>query len=476
MELVRAEEGTTDHDKLTTSPSSSATNETKAHKSSLNLVIKLCAGFVVGVLGFGIIYYFGFRPEDTESSVVHLHVDESNTDLNGLNTYFTTLKADYAADPALHATYSNMAPEGSPMFSGLEPAEFLEKLKEKFPEIGKLKPDRYIVSADVLDEDVGAKWGLLRANIRGHANQTVLLSPDQLSRVQNALSNVDDDVSPGTDDNGSPISDDDTTIKLSSISAAGTFNWDEAMTALHHAQTTYCKEDTYLDRTYGGPLTGFVATYRISNPRFDTAGYIGYHSGEQNIYISFRGTATLNNWLTTNLDADYDPYHLCDECKAHSGFMEAAQAVFPEVLSEVQRLRALYPSYKVVVTGHSLGGALSHIMALELDAYMSNIELYTYGSPRVSNDELATYSTARFPTASRVTHDKDMVVHVPGSIFYTHMAGEWHQPDDDVEVIECFGYEDENCSYQYVFTSISDHMEYLGVEMGEGGCAAVTYD
>jgi hypothetical protein len=338
----------------------------------------------------------------------------------------------------------------------------MEKLLEKYPFLSDLKTDRYIVSGDILEQDDDAQWGVLRANVRGHANLTVLLSPDQLEKVQSAVASV---------------SQGDTTVaKSSSVKAASSFNWPEATSSLHHAETTYCEEDTYLSRTFGGPLTGFVATYHITNPRLDTAGYIGYHAGEQTIYVTFRGTKSLNNWLTTNLDVDSVPYSRCSGCRVHSGFLEAAEAVFPQVLGEVQRLRALYPSYQVVVTGHSLGGALSHTTALELEATMNNVELYTFGCPRVGNDEFATYSTSKFPTASRVTHDKDMVVHTPGSIFYTHMAGEWHQPDDDVEVVECFGYEDENCSYQYVFTSIDDHMEYLGLEMGEGGCPAVTYD
>lgn len=472
-----------------TPSSSDSSDESKSRpRSSLTTGLKIFGVFLLSVVGFLVVYFFVFHGDDGESNVVHL--DDSNTDLDGLNTYFTNLKANFAASPSQHATYSNMAPEGTPMMSGLEPADFAEKIKEKFPEIAKLEVDRYIVSANALNQDKDAKWGLLRANVRGYAGQSILLSPDQLKNVQHALTGVDDDdvtntddASPSTDDTSpntnddSPSADDDATSrKLKSVSAAGTFNWAEAMTALYHAETCYCEEDTYLYRTFAGPLSGFVATYHITNPRFDTAGYIGYHTGERNIYVSFRGSASLNNWITTNLDVDSDPYDRCEGCRAHSGFLEAALAVFPNVLAEVKRLRAIYPSYKVVVTGHSLGGALSHITALELEANINNVELYTFGCPRVTNTALAAYSTEKFPTASRVTHDKDLVVHTPGSIFYTHMAGEWHQPDDDVEVIECFGYEDDNCSYQYIFTSIDDHMEYLGVEMGEGGCAAVTYD
>ena len=428
----------------------------------------------MAVAGFLGVYYFALSSDNnSENNDVVVQLDDSNTNLDGLNAYFTQLKADFSDSPTTSAAYSDMGPESTPMFSGLEPEDVREASRRRYPDLGDwLRAagaggvDRYIISTDILEQDPDDKWGVLRANVRGHADQTVLLSPDQLRLMQSAVS----DAALAAESR-----------KLSSESAdittSATFNWNEAMSALYHAETCYCEEGTYMHRTFAGPLDGFVATYHISNPRFDTAGYIGHHSAEQVIYVSFRGSASLNNWLTTNIDVASSKYPHCDECRVHSGFYDAALAVFPDVLSEVQRLRALYPAYKVLVTGHSLGGALSHITALELQAAsIGNLELYTFGSPRVTNTELAEYSTAVLPTASRVTHDKDMVVHTPGSIFYTHMAGEWHQPGDEVEVVECVGFEDETCSYQYVFTSIDDHMEYLGVEMGEGGCAAVTYD
>jgi hypothetical protein len=402
---------------------------------------------------------------NSETNVVHL--DESNTNLDDLNAYFVQLQTDFAAAPSTHAAYSNMGPEGLPQLSGLEPAEVVAAVAARFPGLAEVQADadRYVVSADILEQDKDATWGMLHVNVRGHVDQGVLLSPDQLSRVQSTAA-------------ATAAADDARKLTASStVKAAGTFNWGEAMVALYHAETCYCEEDTYMGRTFAGPLAGFVITSHLSNPRFDTAGYIGYHSTEQVIHVAFRGSASLNNWITTNLDVASTAYPRCDGCRVHSGFYDAALAILPDVLSEVQRLRGLFPAYKVVVTGHSLGGALSHLTALELEAAnILNLELYTFGSPRVTNTEMAEYSSSKLPTASRVTHDKDLVVHTPGSVFYTHMAGEWHQPGDEVEVVECFGYEDESCSFQYIITSIDDHMEYLGVEMGEGGCAAVSYD
>lgn len=448
--------------------SSKGSSQKKNTSHSLVFSVKIALGFILSVVGF-VLYYFLFAAGENESAVVVL--DSSNTDVDGLNAYYNELLLNYASSPEEFSVYSNMGRDGAPTLSGLEPDDLKNAILEKFPDLVGLKADRYIISATVLNEDKDAKWGILYANVRGHVNQSVLLSPDQVRRVQ---------MTAGTDKHERFDDRIDVTIPykqhISRRRTSNGFNWDEATAALHHAQTCYCEEDTYMTRTYGGPLSGFVATYHISNPRYDTAGYIGYSATDETIHISFRGSVSLNNWLTTNIDVISTSYSLCSDCRVHAGFYDAAIAVFPDVLAEVQQLRRQFPNYKVVVSGHSLGGALSHLTALELDAAgISNVELYTFGSPRVTNTELAEYSTSRFPTASRVTHAKDLVVHTPGRIFYTHMAGEWHQPEGVVDVIECFGYEDENCAGQYVFTSIEDHMEYLGLEMGTDGCAGVTY-
>ena len=500
MELSKAEEGQGQRDvsdtaQLQLSAGELSSSGSKQPRTPANMALKIASGFVLAVVGFLVVYYV-WLPKENDSNVIIL--DDSNTDVTALNTYYNDLQARFASSPTTYSTYSNMGPEGTPTLSGVEPEEFKSAVLEKFPDLAGIKIDRYIVSANVLEQDKDAKWGILRANVRGHFNQSILLSPDQVSLVQAiaGVSNDDDDSSgeddtlatddKGGDDNDNANADDDVstvgvqkvTRKLNDIESANTFNWNEATPALHHAQTCYCDEDTYLTRTYGGPLTGFVPTYHISNPRYDTAGYIGYNTVDQTIHVAFRGSVSLNNWLSTNIDVVTTSYPYCSDCSVHSGFYDATVAVFPDILDEVQRLRGIYPNYKLIVSGHSLGGALSHLTALEFDAAgIGNMELYTFGSPRLANDdELAIYSTERLPTSSRVTHAKDLVVHTPGPVFYLHMAGEWHQLKDTVDVIPCSGFEDENCAMQYTFTSISDHMEYLGLEMGSDGCAGVTYD
>ena len=249
---------------------------------------------------------------------------------------------------------------------------------------------------------------------------------------------------------------------------ANSFDWTMANITLYHSQNTYCDPTSYEDRNYHGVLEGFVPTYTIDDDDHDTHGYVGYHTGQKNIYVAFRGSESIQNWVD-NLDVKLTDYPLCDGCEVHDGFYRAMTHCYDDVLKNVQQLQSQYPSYSVVVTGHSLGAALSLLTGLNLmDSGINNVMMWNYGSPRVGNTELATYASSKMSSHHRVTHHKDMVVHVPMHERFTHIDGEWYQPDDSITIQECSGFEDHDCSYQWHITSIDDHLYYLGLHLGVG--------
>lgn len=69
-------------------------------------------------------------------------------------------------------------------------------------------------------------------------------------------------------------------------------------------------------------------------------------------------------------------------------------------------LLSLYPNYKVVITGHSLGGALARIttfLILYLEQFPgTNLEVYTYGEVRVGNKGFVDFMNAQNITTARV--------------------------------------------------------------------------
>ena len=232
-----------------------------------------------------------------------------------------------------------------------------------------------------------------------------------------------------------------------------------------------------MSRSYQGALTGFVPTYAINDTSHDTHGYIGYTESKKSIYVVFRGSESIKNWVS-NLDAVLTDYPKCSGCDVHEGFYKAEQHSINNILSEVKILKEKYPSFEIVVTGHSLGAALATLASVDIkEAGLEPVYVYTFGSPRVGDTKFAEWYTESMTNAHRITHHKDMVVHSPMHERFTHVGNELYEEDNTVPVAlnTCSGLEDKHCAYQWHITSIDDHLWYMNVNMGEnkGSCATI---
>lgn len=172
---------------------------------------------------------------------------------------------------------------------------------------------------------------------------------------------------------------------------------------------TYCDPTTYLTREFKGPTEGFVATYSIHDKKSDTTGYIGYLPSAKTIYVVFRGSSSIRNWIS-DLDAfktAYASYPEC-ECEVHKGFYDAEQQVASVVVAEVQRLKAALPQYSITVTGHSLGAALSHLMAMDINKAGIKCDVINFGMPRVGTQDYSSFANDLVST-KRYVHNRDEV-------------------------------------------------------------------
>ena len=137
-----------------------------------------------------------------------------------------------------------------------------------------------------------------------------------------------------------------------------------------------------------------------------------YIVGDNNTWIlAFRGTEPkkLLDWIT-DLDAKLinGPGG-----KVHEGFFVALSYVWAEIwklLKEERQFRSLW------VTGHSLGGALATLAVAKLRQERGHPVngLYTFGQPRVGDEEFATHFNQDFGMYTyRFVNYNDVVPRVP---------------------------------------------------------------
>jgi len=239
--------------------------------------------------------------------------------------------------------------------------------------------------------------------------------------------------------------------------------------SVYLAAAVLCETTTFATRTYIGASAGFQYKATIRDEPTDTTGYVGLLGDK--IYVVYRGTSSKTQWADDAEAWQDDPkYPDCKDCQIHHGFHKCIDNTFKSVLEAVQALRKEHPSYQIVCAGHSLGGALTNLAAISLSlAGITNVQHYSFGSPRVGNPAFAVYSDKVLPHAQRITHYKDTVPHTPPPYIplvgkYQHIVSEVYE-DKDHTLHACVGFEDPHCSMQWngFETDPADHSLYLDV-------------
>ncbi|ORZ37865.1 class 3-domain-containing protein [Catenaria anguillulae PL171] len=144
------------------------------------------------------------------------------------------------------------------------------------------------------------------------------------------------------------------------------------------------------------------------------------------------GSNNIQNWLDVPHPYNW-PYPRppnAGDISVHKGFTDVYNAIRSQVLSTVRELATANPDYTVVSTGHSLGGALATIAAVDLvgtnTVPASRIELASFHSPRVGNSNLSSLvSRIGFRAIDRIVQDNDIVPSIPPRFLgYEHTVGE----------------------------------------------------
>ncbi|GAB1314180.1 Fungal lipase-like domain-containing protein [Madurella fahalii] len=200
----------------------------------------------------------------------------------------------------------------------------------------------------------------------------------------------------------------------------------------------------------------------------DTRGFVAVDPVDNLIVVSFRGSTSIRNWIG-NLIFVQSPCDLVSGCLVHTGFMASWLEVADETLAAVTAARTANPTYNIRVTGYSLGGAVGTLAAAFLREAGFAADLYTYGSPRVGNEDFVEFVTNQAGSEYRITHQDDPVPRLPPIVAnYRHVSPEyWVDPgaDDIVTVDEvevCPGFANTDCNGGTTGFDVDDHSWYFG--------------
>src|SRR5688572_14073083 len=112
------------------------------------------------------------------------------------------------------------------------------------------------------------------------------------------------------------------------------------------------------------------------------AGYVATDHARKEIVLSVRGSNNVRNFITDVVFA-WTSCPFVSDCKVHKGFQAAWDEISSAAQSAIKSARAANPGYRVVATGHSLGGAVATLGAVYMRRNGITVDVYSYGSPRV---------------------------------------------------------------------------------------------
>ncbi|PVF93531.1 alpha/beta-hydrolase [Serendipita vermifera] len=223
--------------------------------------------------------------------------------------------------------------------------------------------------------------------------------------------------------------------------------------------------------------------------------YVAYDPSIESVVLAQQGTDPTQI-LSLAVDADFgqDPLNTTffpsapPNTMVHGGFQKAFLRTVDDVGTQVQYGLGTFKTSKVLVTGHSLGAAISVMNGIYLTQLLGpqfEVTIQVFGLPRAGNSVWADFVDSIIGNRFlRMNLNRDPIPTIPplGFLDYTHPSGEVFDSftvknatfRDGSTAVFCPGRENENCSAgnNLLTTSIIDHLgPYLTVEIGSLACS-----
>jgi len=175
-------------------------------------------------------------------------------------------------------------------------------------------------------------------------------------------------------------------------------------------------------------------------------------TGKSLILIVFKGSHEPKDWLT---GLSFSDDNFFKRGRVHKGFNQSLKLFFQTMkqkdltatdlpLTVIEDIESINKNATIILTGHSLGGALATLAGCHLyeqGVKKENIEIYTFGAPPVGREDFYNYYNGKL-NIYRIVNEKDVVPKLNQVTDFFHLGEEIVLSSDQGEIHCCEGYID----------------------------------
>jgi triacylglycerol lipase len=145
-------------------------------------------------------------------------------------------------------------------------------------------------------------------------------------------------------------------------------------------------------------------------------GWFCLDSANKTLIIAFRGTEYIHDWMD---DFDFIPAPYAPvpgRGTVHQGFQLVYLTIRENLIGLLDKYSGGYT--QVFITGHSLGGALCALAAVDIVNVNQDLAptVYTWAEPRVGHDDFVIFYNTHVNICYRIVNVWDVVPHLPPDI------------------------------------------------------------
>lgn len=154
----------------------------------------------------------------------------------------------------------------------------------------------------------------------------------------------------------------------------------------------------------------------------------------EEVIIAFRGTSSAQDWISDFIASQKRYPYLKGPIYTHKGFTDIYASTRDKLITSIRKLP---DSKRLYITGHSLGGALATLCALDLavNTSFASLQLMTFGSPRVGDPDFSKACANYVPDSYRIANLFDIVPLAPPNVYkpprqdevyyFSHVKARW---------------------------------------------------